>query len=105
VGDFGVFNTCITIIAKETNMSVITVRLDEQMAERLNRLAQKNRRTKSSYIKEMLELYLEDFEDGYTALERLNQKNVRYLSSEEVEAGRPGRDDFTVIPLHIGFIL
>jgi RHH-type rel operon transcriptional repressor/antitoxin RelB len=67
-------------------MSVITVRLDEQMAERLNRLAKKNRRTKSSYIKEMLELYLEDFEDGYTALERLNQKNARYLSSEEVEA-------------------
>jgi RHH-type rel operon transcriptional repressor/antitoxin RelB len=86
VGDFGVYIICITISAKETNMSVITVRLDEQMVERLNRLAKKNRRTKSSYIKEMLELYLEDFEDGYTALERLNQRNARYLNSEEVEA-------------------
>lgn len=66
-------------------MSVLTVRLDEEIYNRLNTLARKNRRTKSSYIKEMLEIYLEDFEDAYSALERLNQKNARYLTSEEVE--------------------
>jgi len=66
-------------------MSILTVRLDEKTYNRLNRLASKNRRTKSSYIKEMLEIYLEDIEDAYDALERLNQKNAKYLTTEEVE--------------------
>ena len=66
-------------------MSVLTVRLDEKTYNRLNQLAKKSRRTKSSYIKEMLELYLEDFEDAYMALERLNKKNAKYLTTEEVE--------------------
>lgn len=33
----------------------------------------------------MLELYLEDFDDAYTALERLNNKNAKYLTTKEVE--------------------
>ncbi len=66
-------------------MSVLTVRLDEKTYDRLNELAARNRRTKSSFIKEMLELYLEDFDDAYTALERLNKKNAKYLTTEEVE--------------------
>jgi len=66
-------------------MSVITVRLDKKTYNRLDNLAKKARRTKSSYIREMIELYLEDFEDGVTALERLNEKNARYLSTKEVE--------------------
>jgi predicted DNA-binding protein len=66
-------------------MSVLTVRLDEKTYDRLQDLAAKNRRTKSSFIKEMLELYLEDFDDAYTALERLNKKNAKYLTTEEVE--------------------
>jgi RHH-type rel operon transcriptional repressor/antitoxin RelB len=70
---------------KESLMGVVTVRLDEETLERLNRLASRHRRTKSSYIKEMLELFLEDYEDGFIALERLNEKNARYLSNSEVE--------------------
>ncbi len=66
-------------------MSVITVRIDKKTYDRLDNLAKKSRRTKSSYIREMIELYLEDFEDGNTALERLNEKNARYLSTKEVE--------------------
>jgi RHH-type rel operon transcriptional repressor/antitoxin RelB len=66
-------------------MTVLTVRLDDETYNRLANLASKNRRTKSSYIKEMLEIYLEDFEDAYSALERLNQKNAKYLTTEEVE--------------------
>ncbi len=66
-------------------MSVITVRVDKKTYNRLDNLAKKARRTKSSYIREMIELYLEDFEDGVTALERLNEKNARYLSTKEVE--------------------
>ncbi len=66
-------------------MPVLTVRLDEKSYRRLNKLASKNRRTKSSFINEMLEIYLEDFEDAYSALERLNKKNAKYLTTEEVE--------------------
>ena len=66
-------------------MSVITVRLNDNTYDRLNNLAKKARRTKSSYIREMIELYLEYFEDGVIALERLNKKNARYLSTKEVE--------------------
>ncbi len=66
-------------------MAVLTIRLDEKTYNRLNKLALKNRRTKSSYIKEMLEIYLEDFEDAYSALDRLNQKNAKYLTTAEVE--------------------
>ncbi len=66
-------------------MPVITVRVDKKNYNRLDNIAKKTRRTKSSYIREMIELYLEDFEDGTTALERLNEKNARYLSTKEVE--------------------
>jgi len=66
-------------------MPVLTVRLDEKSYRRLNKLASKNRRTKSSFINEMLEIYLEDFEDAYSALERLNKKNAKYLTTEEAE--------------------
>ena len=66
-------------------MPVLTVRLDDESYNRLKNLAGKNRRTKSSFIKEMLEIYLEDFEDAYSALERLNKKNAKYLSTEQVE--------------------
>jgi predicted DNA-binding protein len=66
-------------------MSVITVRLNDTTYDRINNLAKKARRTKSSYIREMIELYLEDFEDGILALERLNKKNARYLSTTEAE--------------------
>ena len=66
-------------------MPVLTVRLDESFYDRLDKLAKKNRRTKSSFIKEMLEIYLEDYEDAYSALERLNKKNAKYLTTEEVE--------------------
>ncbi len=66
-------------------MSIITVRLDGKTYDQLNNLAKKTKRTKSSYIREMIELYLEDFDDGYIALERLNKKNARYLSTKEAE--------------------
>jgi hypothetical protein len=33
----------------------------------------------------MIEESLDDFEAGYIALERLNQKNARYLTTEDVE--------------------
>jgi RHH-type rel operon transcriptional repressor/antitoxin RelB len=66
-------------------MATLSLRLSDELFQRLNRLTKKTRRTKSSFIQEIIEESLEDFEDGYTALERLNEKNARYLTTEEVE--------------------
>lgn len=33
----------------------------------------------------MIIKYLEDYEDAYLALDRLNEKNAHYLTMEEVE--------------------
>jgi len=66
-------------------MSVISLRLPDDVHDRLNKLAEKTKRTKSSFIKEMIETSLEEFEEAYLALERLNEKNARYLTTEELE--------------------
>jgi len=66
-------------------MSVLCVRLPEEIYKRLDTLAKKTRRTKTSFIKEIIEDSLADFEEAYTALERLNEKNANYLTTEELE--------------------
>jgi RHH-type rel operon transcriptional repressor/antitoxin RelB len=66
-------------------MPVISVRLPDEISRRLNALAKKTKRTKTSFIREMIEEELADYEEAYTALERLNDKNARYLTSEELE--------------------
>jgi RHH-type rel operon transcriptional repressor/antitoxin RelB len=66
-------------------MNAISLRLPDDIHDRLNRLAEKTKRTKSSFIKEMIETSLEEYEEAYLALERLNEKNARYLSTEELE--------------------
>jgi len=64
---------------------VINVRISEEIAKRLELLSAKTKRTKSFYIKEMLERYLEEYEDAYLALERLNERNAKYRTTEEAE--------------------
>jgi RHH-type rel operon transcriptional repressor/antitoxin RelB len=64
---------------------VLNVRLPDGIADRLENLANVTRRPKSFYIKDMLERHLDDYEDASLALERLNEKNAKYLTTEEVE--------------------
>jgi RHH-type transcriptional regulator, rel operon repressor / antitoxin RelB len=64
---------------------IINVRVSDDTAKRLEVLSTKTKRPKSFYLKEMLEQYLEEFEDEYLALERLNQRNAKYYSTEEAE--------------------
>jgi RHH-type rel operon transcriptional repressor/antitoxin RelB len=66
-------------------MSILSVRIPDYLADRLARLAEKTRRTKSSFINEMIETTIEEYEEAYLALERLNEKNARYLTTEELE--------------------
>jgi RHH-type rel operon transcriptional repressor/antitoxin RelB len=66
-------------------MTTLSLRLPDEVLKRLNMLAKKTRRSKSSFIQELIEESLDDLEDGYIALERLNQKNANYLTTEELE--------------------
>jgi len=66
-------------------MATLSVRLSEEICRRLDRLSEKTKRTKTSFIKEMIEDSLEDYEEAYTALDRLNDKNAKYLTTEELE--------------------
>jgi RHH-type rel operon transcriptional repressor/antitoxin RelB len=66
-------------------MTTLSLRLPDEVFKRLTLLAKQTRRSKSSFIQEMLEESLDDLEDGYIALERLNQKNARYLTTGDVE--------------------
>jgi RHH-type rel operon transcriptional repressor/antitoxin RelB len=64
---------------------VLNVRVSENIAKKLESLSAKTKRPKSFYIKEMLEMYLDEFEDAYLALERLNEKNSKFYTTEEAE--------------------
>jgi len=64
---------------------VLNVRVSENVAKKLESLAVKTKRPKSFYIKELLEMYLDELEDAYLALERLTEKNAKYYTTEEAE--------------------
>jgi len=76
---------CIKCNTEVSKMAIMSLRLPDDVFKRLTVLAKKTRRSKSSFIQEMIEESLDDLEDGYIALERLNQKNARYLAAEELE--------------------
>ncbi len=64
---------------------VLNIRLDNDIANRLELLAKKTNRPKSFYVRDMIMTYLEDYEDACLALDRVNEKNASYLTMEEVE--------------------
>ena len=66
-------------------MALLSLRIPDATFERLTHLAKKTRRSKSSFIQETIESSIDDWEAGYIALDRLNDKNARYLTTEEVE--------------------
>lgn len=66
-------------------MSSLSVRIPDELFKKLNKLAKKTRRTKSSFIKQLIEENIDDLEYAYMALERMSDKNAKYLSTEEVE--------------------
>jgi RHH-type rel operon transcriptional repressor/antitoxin RelB len=64
---------------------ILTIRLNDETGKRLEHLALTTKRSKSFYIKDMLQKYLEEYEDAFLALERLNTKNSIYYDSDELE--------------------
>ena len=63
---------------------MLTIRLGSEIEERLGRLAKKTGRTKTFYAREAILEHLEDLEDGYLALKRL-EKQGRIFTAGEVK--------------------
>lgn len=73
----------------------ISIRLDTETEMRLTRLAEKTGRTKSYYLRELIEQGLDDLEDYYLAidvLERIRKGEEPVYSLEEVKS-HLGLDD------------
>ncbi|MCK9365502.1 MAG: TraY domain-containing protein [Syntrophales bacterium] len=64
---------------------ILNVRLTDDISSRLDFLAEKTQRPKSFYIREILVRHLPEYEDAYLALDRLNDRNAKYYSTEDVE--------------------
>jgi RHH-type transcriptional regulator, rel operon repressor / antitoxin RelB len=63
----------------------LPVRITDDISSRLGSLAVKTKRPKSFHIREILARHLPEYEDAYLALERLNDRNAEYHSTEDVE--------------------
>ncbi len=66
---------------------MLAIRLPEEIEKRLGDLAEKTGRTKSFYAREAIMEHLEDLEDYYLAVHRLENPPERIWSLEELEQG------------------
>lgn len=66
-------------------MPVQTVRLPDEIARRLEVLAKSTRRSKSSFIVEALEAYLDERDDLEVALARVREPQAEYVDHNEVK--------------------
>lgn len=67
---------------------MLAVNLPKETEERLNRLAKSTGRTKSFYLRELIDKHLDELEDVYLAeqvLERIRKGEERTFTLDEVE--------------------
>jgi RHH-type rel operon transcriptional repressor/antitoxin RelB len=62
----------------------VSIRLPDDMADSPKSLSETIDRSKAYIIKKALQAYLEDYSDYLIAQERLNDKNDKVVSSEEM---------------------
>ena len=65
---------------------MLAVRIPNSVEERLDKLAKLTGRPKSFYVRQALETHLDEIEDTYTALYRLEHKAKRW-TLEDLEKG------------------
>lgn len=69
-------------------MSSVSLRLPNEISERLSIIAERTGRSKTFYMLEAIKTHLEDLEDIYlaeTALEEIRAGKSRLISSQEME--------------------
>jgi RHH-type rel operon transcriptional repressor/antitoxin RelB len=62
--------------------TMIAIRLPEEIDNRLKALAERTGRTKTWYAREAILRYIEDLEDTYIALDRLENPAKRFTMEE-----------------------
>ena len=62
----------------------VSIRLPDDMADSLKSLSETIDRSKAYIIKKALQAYLEDYSDYLIAQERLNDKNDKIISCDEM---------------------
>jgi len=65
---------------------MLAIRISEDVENRLSNLASKTGRTKTYYARKAILEFLEDMEDTYLAMERLENPEKRW-TQEELRAG------------------
>lgn len=71
-------------VYSELSCAVLAIRLTPDIERRLERLAKKTGRTKTFYVRQAILEHLEDLEDTYLAMERLQNPEKTY-SAEDVK--------------------
>jgi len=66
---------------------MLAIRLPESLEKRINQLAKKTGRTKSFYVREALQGSIDDLEDRYLALSRLEKPSKKRWSLDDLEQG------------------
>ncbi len=61
-----------------------TVRISDEIEQRLEHLAEKTKRPKRFYIKDRRGKYIAESEEAYLALERTAEKNAKHYTSKGV---------------------
>ena len=73
----------------------LSIRLDDDLAARLERLARLTGRSKSFYVKQAIEHHIEDLEDLYAAQQvakRVAEGRERLIPLEQIERELAGAD-------------
>jgi RHH-type rel operon transcriptional repressor/antitoxin RelB len=65
-------------------MATLTLRVEDQLNRKLQRLAKETERPKSYFIKKALELYLQEYEDYQIALARQANKDDEILTMAQM---------------------
>jgi RHH-type rel operon transcriptional repressor/antitoxin RelB len=73
------------MISMAANKELVAVRLEQNLNARLNKLAKSTGRSKSFYIQQAIARFMEDMEDTFIAIERLENPGQRYSMDEVKE--------------------
>jgi len=65
---------------------MLSVRLNKELEERLDKLSLQTNRSKSFYVKEALESYLRDMDDYFEARDRDQVKANRLLTIDDLDS-------------------
>lgn len=64
---------------------MISVRLPKEIEEKLEEISKLTKTSKNYNVREAIRLYLSEIEDYFISLNRLNKKNSKFCTTEELK--------------------